>query len=324
MKSVVVYCGSNAGAKPEYRAAAEQFGQELAARNITLVYGGGNVGMMGFVADAVLQAGGHVIGVIPESLAEIELAHSGVSDMRVVASMHERKALMVDLSDAFVALPGGFGTFDELCEVATWCQLGIEENPIGILNVAGYFDPMLQQFDKAVQEGFLKQEHRDLILADANVASLLDRMQAYQRPNVQKWINRDDRQRESWQQIGEVTLVVDGYDRAIEYYVDVLGFRLLEDTRIDEQKRWVRVGPGSAGTSLLLARATTAGQTASIGHQAGGRVFLFLHTSNFKSDYESMASKGVRFLEEPRDEAYGRVVVFEDLFGNKWDLIEAR
>lgn len=190
MQAIVVYCGSNSGVNPAYHAAAKGFGTELATRDITLVYGGGNVGMMGFVADAVLESGGNVIGVIPESLAEIELAHSGVTDMRVVGSMHERKALMVELSEAFVALPGGFGTFDELCEVATWCQLGIEENPIGILNVLNYFDPMLRQFDLAVEEGFLKQEHRDLILSDTTAGGLLDRMQTYERPNVQKWINR--------------------------------------------------------------------------------------------------------------------------------------
>lgn len=191
MRAVAVYCGSSPGARPEYAAAARELGRCLVNQETTLVYGGGNVGMMGIIADSVLQAGGEVIGVIPHGLADKELAHPGVNPMHIVNSMHERKAMMVTLADAFIALPGGFGTLDELCEIATWSQLGYEEKPIGILNTAGYFAPMLQQFDLAVRERFLKQEHRDLILTDTQPSQLLEKLKSFNRPNVEKWIDRD-------------------------------------------------------------------------------------------------------------------------------------
>ena len=322
MKAVAVYCGSSPGAKPEYAAAARELGACLAEREITLVYGGGNVGIMGAVADGVLEAGGHVIGVIPRGLADKELAHEGASEMRVVDSMHERKAMMVDLSDAFVALPGGFGTFDELCEVVTWCQLGYEEKPIGILNVAGYFDFLLQQFDLAVGERFLQQQHRDLILADTDPAELLNRLAVFERGDVQKWIDRNENASKPMRQVGEISVLVRDYDEAIEFYTGALGFSLIEDTVLGNGKRWVRVRPGVAGPALLLAQADGEAQVAAVGNQSGGRVFLFLYTSDFDADYEAMRSRGVEFVEEPRDEPYGRVVVFRDLYGNKWDLIQ--
>lgn len=322
MKSIAIYCGSSPGGRPEYTETARQLGEILAQRGITLIYGGGHVGIMGAVADGVLDAGGHVIGVIPKALARKELAHESASEMRVVDSMHERKAMMVELADAFVALPGGFGTFDELCEIATWSQLGYEEKPIGVLNVAGYFAPMLQQFDLAVQERFLKQEHRDLILADTDPDQLLDRLAKFERPNVQKWVDRDENVSKPMRQMGAVALLVRDYDEAIEFFTNKLGFQLLEDTQLPNGKRWVRVRPGVAGSSLLLAEADGEAQNATIGKQSGGRVFLFLHTSSFDADYAAMRTRGVEFLEEPRSEPYGRVVVFRDLYGNKWDLIQ--
>lgn len=301
---------------------ARQLGRILAHRGITLVYGGGHVGLMGAVADGVLDSGGHVIGVIPTALAKKELAHEGASEMRVVDSMHERKAMMVELADAFVALPGGFGTFDELCEIATWSQLGYEEKPIGVLNIANYFAPLLQQFDLAVQERFLKQEHRDLILADTDPEKLLDQLAEFERPNVQKWVDRDKSAAKPMREIGAVAVLVHNYDEAIEFYTNTLGFQLLEDTKLTNGKRWVRVRPGVAGSSLVLAKADGETQLAAVGKQSGGRVFLFLHTSSFDADYAAMCARGVEFLEEPRNEPFGRVAVFRDLHGNKWDLIQ--
>ena len=173
MKRICVFCGSSPGSRPEYRAAAEEMGAGLVRRNLGLVYGGGNVGLMGIIADAVLRAGGEATGVIPENLMAREVGHKGLTRLHVVHSMHERKALMADLSDAFVALPGGFGTLEEFCEVITWTQLGLHAKPCGILNILGYYTLLLRMFDHAVEEGFLKPENRALVLARESPADLL-------------------------------------------------------------------------------------------------------------------------------------------------------
>jgi uncharacterized protein (TIGR00730 family) len=167
-------------------------GATLAERGLGLVYGGGNVGLMGELADAALAAGGEVIGVIPEALVRWEVAHAGLTDLQVVASMHERKARMAELSDAFIALPGGFGTFEEFCEVLTWSQLGLHTKPCALLNVDGYYDPLLALFDHAVEERFLRPEHRALVLEDADPGRLLDRLEGWSAPPLHKWIERDE------------------------------------------------------------------------------------------------------------------------------------
>ena len=174
---ICVFCGSNLGTNPRYRQAAVELGRLLAIRCIDLVYGAGNIGLMGVLADSVLEAGGRVIGIIPESLLAREVGHLGLTELRIVGSMHERKALMADLSDAFIALPGGYGTFEEFCEVVTWSQLGFHVKPCGVVNVEGYYDPLLALFDHAVQEGFLKQENRALVLEDCSSERLLEKME---------------------------------------------------------------------------------------------------------------------------------------------------
>jgi uncharacterized protein (TIGR00730 family) len=188
---ICVFCGSSPGARPCYSAAAAQLARYLAANRIGIVYGGAKVGLMGTLADAALLAGGEVIGVMPRSLVEKEVAHRGLSDLRVVGSMHERKALMAELSDGFVALPGGYGTFDEFCEVLTWSQLGLHRKPCGLLNLEGYYDSLLAMFDRAVAERFLKPEHRRMVISDTHPESLVDRLLAYEVPAVDKWIGRE-------------------------------------------------------------------------------------------------------------------------------------
>ena len=188
-----VFCGSSTGSRPEYRAAAETLGDILVQRGIELVYGGGNIGLMGILADRVLERGGRVIGVIPESLMAYEVGHRGLTELRVVSSMHQRKALMSDLSDGFVALPGGFGTIEEFCEVVTWSQLGIQSKPCGLLNVERYFDPLLELFDHAVREKFLREENRRLVLDDTDPVRLLEKMAEFKPEPVPKWIGRDER-----------------------------------------------------------------------------------------------------------------------------------
>ncbi|HEU4530409.1 MAG TPA: TIGR00730 family Rossman fold protein [Steroidobacteraceae bacterium] len=190
MKRVCVFTGSSPGARPEYAAAAQQFGAEIAGRGYELVYGGGRVGLMGVIADAVLASGGRVIGVIPENLVAKEIGHSGLTELRIVKSMHERKALMADLSDAFVAMPGGIGTMEEFFEVLTWAQLGLHAKPCGLLQVAGYFDALLALLDRAVQERFVKAEHMTMLIASVSPTELLDRLAAYRAPLVDKWIDR--------------------------------------------------------------------------------------------------------------------------------------
>jgi uncharacterized protein (TIGR00730 family) len=193
MTSVCVFCGSNLGDKPIYREMASMLGRRLAERGITVVYGGGNVGLMGVLADAALEAGGTVIGVIPQALVDWEVAHAGLTELIVVQSMHERKARMADASDAFVALPGGFGTFEEFCEVLTWSQLGLHKKPCGLLNVGGFYDPLLALFDRAVQDRFLRPEHRNLVMADTDVDVLLERLASYRPVDVNKLIDRTAR-----------------------------------------------------------------------------------------------------------------------------------
>src|SRR6266851_212434 len=193
MRRICVFCGSSLGSSPQYRAAAEEMAAELVQRNIGLVYGGGNVGLMGMIADAVLRAGGEAVGVIPENLMAREVGHNGLTKLHVVRSMHERKALMADLSDAFVALPGGFGTLEEFCEVVTWTQLGLHAKPCGILNVLGYYSPLLAMFDHAVEERFLKPENRALILAQESPADLLRALEEWRPVHVEKWLSRETR-----------------------------------------------------------------------------------------------------------------------------------
>lgn len=193
LKRICVFCGSSSGTREVYLRSAQEVGRLLAGRGIELVYGGGKVGLMGAVADACLDAGGRVIGVIPQLLVDKEVAHSGLTELRVVQTMHERKALMADLADAFLALPGGYGTWDELCEVLTWSQIGIQQKSSAILNVNGYYDPLLAMADRAVSEGFLRDIHRELLLTDTDPARLLDRLESYVLPLVDKWMDRANR-----------------------------------------------------------------------------------------------------------------------------------
>lgn len=187
VKSVCVFCGSSFGNRPEYRQAAEELGTLIARRGLQLVYGGAKVGLMGTVSDACMAAGGVVVGVMPRLLVDKEIAHRGLSDLRIVESMHERKALMAELADAFIALPGGFGTFEEFFEIATWTQLGMQRKAYGLLNVAGYYDLLIAQADHAVAEGFLKRQHRAMLLAEADVSVLLDLVCAYEPAVSGKW-----------------------------------------------------------------------------------------------------------------------------------------
>jgi len=193
MKRVCVFCGSSPGGRPEYRAAAEEMGIALVHRNLALVYGGTSVGLMGVLADAVLRGGGEVVGVIPERLLEREVGHRGLTKLHVVCSIDERKALMADLSDAFVAMPGGYGTLEEFCEVVTWAQLGLHAKPCGVLNVAGYYSPLLAMLDHAVEERFLKFENRSLVLARDSVKELLAAFEEWRPVAVEKWLDRDRR-----------------------------------------------------------------------------------------------------------------------------------
>jgi uncharacterized protein (TIGR00730 family) len=190
MKRICVFCGSSAGSNPAYHQAARQIGAALVRRGLGLVYGGGGIGLMGMLAEAVLSAGGEVIGVIPGMLDRKEVAHTGLSRRYVVASMHERKAKMAELADAFVALPGGMGTLEELTEVLTWGQLGLHRKPCGLLDVGGYYRPLISFFDHAVAEGFLQPRHRAMIQIAEEPEALLDRLASYRPPpHVQKWID---------------------------------------------------------------------------------------------------------------------------------------
>jgi uncharacterized protein (TIGR00730 family) len=193
MKRICVFCGSNPGDDPRYIGAARALGQALAADGVGLVYGGASVGLMGAVADAALEAGGEVIGVMPRALAEKEIAHKGLADLRITGSMHERKALMAALSDGFVALPGGAGTFEELFEVWTWAQLGHHAKPCALLNVAGFYDGLATFLDGVAAHGFMKQPHRDMLIVADAIPLLMERLRTYAPPVVTKWIRAGER-----------------------------------------------------------------------------------------------------------------------------------
>ena len=190
MRRICVFCGSSFGARPEYREAAAEVGALLARKGVGLVYGGSNVGLMSVVADTVLAGGGDVTGVIPDALVAKEVAHRGLADLRVVRSMHERKALMAELSSAFLALPGGFGTLEEFIEAVTWSQLGLHRKPCGLLNVCGYYDSLLAMLDHAVEEELVRPENRALVLAENDAETLIDKLLSHQPPYVEKWIGR--------------------------------------------------------------------------------------------------------------------------------------
>ena len=191
MRSLCVFCGSQTGNRPEYLAAAAETGRALARRGLGVVFGGGRVGLMGALADAALGEGGAVVGVIPPALMDREVAHEGLTDLHVVATMHERKALMARLSDGFLALPGGLGTLEELFEVWTWAQLGLHTKPVGLLNVAGYFTRLTLFLDHAVAERFVWPSQRAMLHVESNVGTLIDRMEAYRSEAVQKWIDEE-------------------------------------------------------------------------------------------------------------------------------------
>jgi uncharacterized protein (TIGR00730 family) len=190
IKRVLVFCGSSPGARPEYAESADALGRLLAGRGLGLVYGGASVGLMGAVADGALAAGGEVIGVIPRGLVEREIGHPGLTELREVSTMHERKALMAELSDAVIALPGGTGTLDELFELFTWSQLGLHRMPIGLLDVAGYWQPLLAMLDHMVAERLLRAEHRATLLVSTDAAALLDQLENYRHEATDKWMDR--------------------------------------------------------------------------------------------------------------------------------------
>lgn len=192
MKSITVFCGSNVGARPDYAEAAKNLAANFVERNIRLIYGGGNVGLMGVIADEVMRLGGEVVGIIPDSLDRLEVGHRHITELKIVGSMHERKAMMAEMADGFIAMPGGIGTFEEFFEILTWAQLGFHEKPCGILNVSGYYNGLLALCDNAVDEGFLRPIHRELILTDSDVVSLLNKMAKYRPRPVEKWIDKDD------------------------------------------------------------------------------------------------------------------------------------
>ncbi|MBM3436494.1 MAG: TIGR00730 family Rossman fold protein [Bacteroidetes bacterium] len=189
MNNICVFCGSSTGKDPVYRSGAAEFGKLLAKSGITLIYGGGKVGLMGILADNALAAGGKCIGIIPRSIADLEIAHDHLTELHIVAGMQERKAMMMEISDAFIALPGGLGTLDELAEVLTYNQLRIFDKPVGLLNINGYFNGLLQYFDHGVSERFIRQEHRNNILVSDDPLLLLRKMNDYQPVLIGKWID---------------------------------------------------------------------------------------------------------------------------------------
>jgi uncharacterized protein (TIGR00730 family) len=188
LQSVCVFCGSNTGARADYAEATRALARTVALAGLRLVYGGGSIGLMGVLADAALAAGGTVIGVAPRRLLEREVVHQGLAELRIVETMLERKALMAELSDAFISLPGGFGTLDELFEMLTWTQLGFQRKPCGLLNVAGYYDGLTAFLDHAVDQRFVKREHRDMLLVERDPARLLERLKNGRIPEVSKWL----------------------------------------------------------------------------------------------------------------------------------------
>lgn len=192
MKNICVYCGSSSGRLPAYAEGARALAHALVARDWGLVYGGASIGLMGLVADTVLQLGGRVVGVIPEALARKEVAHAGLTQLHVTQSMHERKTLMAELSDGFIAMPGGIGTFEEIFEIWTWAQLGIHAKPCGLLNVAGYYDALTTFLDHATHEQFMKPPHRSLLIVEPESVALLDRFDRFEPPQIQKWLAKSE------------------------------------------------------------------------------------------------------------------------------------
>ncbi len=191
MKKICIYCGSSPGARPEYIETAEKLGRLLVQKKIDLVYGGARVGVMAAIANAVLGHGGEVIGVMPRFLTEKEVAHTGLTELRTVETMHERKKLMTELADGFIALPGGMGTLDELFETLTWAQLGLHQKPIGLLNVCSYYDFLLQFLENGAEERFLSQAHRDMLIVENDAAKLLARLEGYRAQQTEKWLDLD-------------------------------------------------------------------------------------------------------------------------------------
>ena len=189
LRRIAVFCGSNVGARPEYVAAAKSLGRAMASRGIGLVYGGSNVGLMAAIADEMQDELADVIGIIPKALVDREVANTELDDLRVVGSMHDRKAMMAELADGFIALPGGIGTLEEFFETWTWAQLGMHRKPCGLLNVAGYYDSLLTFLDRTVDERFVRQVHRNMVIVEAEPTALLDRFAAYEPPDVVKWVN---------------------------------------------------------------------------------------------------------------------------------------
>ena len=190
MYRLCVFCGSASGAQPEYLAAANELGRAMAAREIELIYGGGRVGLMGALADSVLKAGGTAIGIIPEVLVAKEIAHHGLTKLHIVKSMHERKATMAEMSDGFVAMPGGFGKIEEFCEVLTWSQLGFQKKACGLLNILGFFDNLIKLFDEMTVNGFVMPVHRELVLVSDNASDMLDQVSNYRHTAPDKWLMR--------------------------------------------------------------------------------------------------------------------------------------
>ena len=192
IQRICVFCGSNTGSDPIYLEAARSLGELLAREGIALVYGGGSVGLMGELADSVLRAGGRVIGVIPHALWAREVGHRGLTDLHIVDTMHERKAMMADLADAFIAMPGGLGTLEEIFEIWTWAQLGLHAKPLGFLDTNGFWSPLMHFLDRAVRERFLKDAHRSIAMIDSDAGVLLQRFEAWRPPKVEKWITKDE------------------------------------------------------------------------------------------------------------------------------------
>jgi uncharacterized protein (TIGR00730 family) len=190
-KHLCVFCGSNPGTDPAYMEAAAKTGAYLAGSGIGLVFGGGRVGMMGRVADTVMENGGEVIGIIPKDLADKEVAHKNLTELHIVGSMHERKRMMAKTSDGFIAMPGGFGTFEEICEMITWSQLGFQSKPCGILNVNGYYDDLVALFSNAVDKGFVRPGHIEIVIVRNEIEELVAAMKEFERPDIEKWLDKD-------------------------------------------------------------------------------------------------------------------------------------
>ncbi|HQU84895.1 MAG TPA: TIGR00730 family Rossman fold protein [Pyrinomonadaceae bacterium] len=191
MKRICVFCGSNPGIDPIYLETAEKVGKFLGENGIELVFGGGRVGLMGRIADTVMANGGKVIGIIPKGLSDREVAHQGLTELKIVGSMHERKALMAELSDGFIALPGGVGTFEEFCEIVTWAQLGIHEKPCALMNVGGFYNAFIAMFDHSMNQGFIRPQHRELVLVDDKIEELYEKMRNFRPPTIEKWLDKE-------------------------------------------------------------------------------------------------------------------------------------